>query len=61
MANLDRVENFLWKCGNASYQHFSHYLPLDGMVNKAIYLVWASCVRNGATFPSDNRYFDIQI
>ena len=34
-----------------------HYLPLDGMVNIPIYLVWAYWVRNGTTFLSDNRYF----
>ena len=39
---------------------FFHYLPLDGMVNIPIYLVWASWVRNGTTFLSDNRYFEIQ-
>ena len=37
-----------------------HYLPLDGMVNIPIYLVWAFWVRNGTTFLSDNRYFEIQ-
>ena len=37
-----------------------HYVPLDGMVNIPIYLVWASWVRKVTTFLSDNRYFDIQ-
>ena len=32
-----------------------HYLPQDDMVNKLIYLVWASWVTNGTTFLSDNR------
>ena len=31
-----------------------HYLPLDGMVNIPIYLVWASWVRNRTTFLSYN-------
>ena len=39
---------------------FHHYLPLDGMVNIPIYLVWASWVRNGTTFQSDYCYFEIQ-
>ena len=42
------------------YPQKMHYLPLDGMVNVPIYLVWASWVRNGTTFLSDNRYFEIQ-
>ena len=37
----------------------AHYLPLDSTVNIPVYLVWASWVRNGTTFPSDNRYFEI--
>ena len=37
-----------------------HYLPLDGMVNIPIYLVWECWVRNGITFQGDNRYFEIQ-
>ena len=41
-------------------QIWGHYLPLDGMVNIPTYLVWASWVRNGSTFLSDNRYFEIQ-
>ena len=40
--------------------HKLHYLPLDGMVNIHIYLVWASWVRNGTTLLNDNRYFEIQ-
>ena len=37
-----------------------HHIPLDGMVNIPIYLVWASWVKNGTTFLCDNRYFEIQ-
>ena len=44
-----------------SLSFFTNYLPLDGMVNIPIYLVWASRVRNETTFLSDNRYFEIQI
>ena len=30
------------------------------IINIPIYLVWASLVRNGTIFQSDNRYFEIQ-
>ena len=44
---------------SVDHQGLLHYLPLDCMVNIPIYLVWASWVRNGTTFLSDNRYFEI--
>ena len=37
-----------------------HYLPLDGIVNMPIYLVWGPWLGNGSTFLCDNRYFEIQ-
>ena len=49
----------IW-CHTETSRHEEDHLPLDGMVNKPIYVVWASWVRNGTTFLNDNRYFEIQ-
>ena len=55
-----KLVNFYDEHTDLQYSAPSHYLPLDGMVNIPIYLVWASWVRNGTTFQNDKPYFEIQ-
>ena len=45
---------------HSEVKHWNHYLPLDGILQVPIYLVWACWVQNLTTFLHKNCYFKIR-
>ena len=46
--------------GNPNELHVLHYLPLDGILQILIYLLWECSVQNRTTFLCKTLYFEIQ-